>query len=53
MPTNEVQLVDFLLLGGGLANATAAETLRAAGVFEGSEGSATLKDEDCLHCCSV
>src|SRR5262245_62309553 len=35
MPTNEAQLVDFLLLGGGLASATAAETLRAAGV-EGS-----------------
>jgi len=32
MPTNEAQLVDFLLLGGGLASATAAETLRAAGV---------------------
>lgn len=35
MPTNEAQLVDFLLLGGGLASAMAAETLRAAGV-EGS-----------------
>ena len=35
MPTNEAQLVDFLLLGGGLASATAAETLRAAGA-EGS-----------------
>ena len=35
MPTNEAQLVDFLLLGGGLASATAAETLRAASV-EGS-----------------
>ena len=32
---NELPLVDFLLLGGGLASATAAETLRAAGA-EGS-----------------
>src|SRR6516164_6174103 len=33
--SNEIPLVDFLLLGGGLASATAAETLRAAGA-EGS-----------------
>jgi NADPH-dependent 2,4-dienoyl-CoA reductase/sulfur reductase-like enzyme/predicted acylesterase/phospholipase RssA len=33
--TNEVPLIDFLLLGGGLGSATAAETLRAAGA-EGS-----------------
>jgi NADPH-dependent 2,4-dienoyl-CoA reductase/sulfur reductase-like enzyme len=32
---NEIPLIDFLLLGGGLASATAAETLRAAGA-EGS-----------------
>jgi hypothetical protein len=32
---NEIPFVDFLLLGGGLASATAAETLRTAGV-EGS-----------------
>ena len=31
MPANEAPLVDFLLVGGGLASATAAETLRAAG----------------------
>jgi NTE family protein len=35
MPANEAPLVDFLLLGGGLASATAAETLRMAGA-EGS-----------------
>ena len=35
MRSNEIPLVDFLLLGGGLASATAAETLRAAGA-EGS-----------------
>jgi NADPH-dependent 2,4-dienoyl-CoA reductase/sulfur reductase-like enzyme/predicted acylesterase/phospholipase RssA len=29
--SKEIPLVDFLLLGGGLASATAAETLRAAG----------------------
>ena len=29
--SNEIPFVDFLLLGGGLASATAAETLRAAG----------------------
>jgi NADPH-dependent 2,4-dienoyl-CoA reductase/sulfur reductase-like enzyme/predicted acylesterase/phospholipase RssA len=33
--SNEIPLVDFLLVGGGLASATAAETLRAAGA-EGS-----------------
>jgi NADPH-dependent 2,4-dienoyl-CoA reductase/sulfur reductase-like enzyme len=33
--SNEIPLIDFLLLGGGLASATAAETLRAAGA-EGS-----------------
>jgi NTE family protein len=33
--SNEISLVDFLLIGGGLASATAAETLRAAGA-EGS-----------------
>src|SRR6516162_2401479 len=33
--SNEIPFVDFLLLGGGLASATAAETLRAAGA-EGS-----------------
>jgi NTE family protein len=33
--SNELPLIDFLLLGGGLASATAAETLRAAGA-EGS-----------------
>jgi NADPH-dependent 2,4-dienoyl-CoA reductase/sulfur reductase-like enzyme/predicted acylesterase/phospholipase RssA len=38
MPPNEVSLVDFLLVGGGLASATAAETLRAAG----AEGSITI-----------
>jgi len=32
---NEIPLIDFLLLGGGLASATAAETLRTAGA-EGS-----------------
>ena len=31
----EAPVVDFLLVGGGLASATAAETLRAAGA-EGS-----------------
>ena len=35
MPANETQLIDFLLIGGGLTSATAAETLRAAGA-EGS-----------------
>ena len=35
MPSNEIPLIDFLLLGGGLASATAAETLRTAGA-EGS-----------------
>lgn len=35
MRSNEIPLIDFLLLGGGLASATAAETLRAAGA-EGS-----------------
>ena len=35
MPSKEAPLVDFLLVGGGLASATAAETLRAAGA-EGS-----------------
>ena len=35
MRSNEIPLVDFLLLGGGLASATAAEALRAAGA-EGS-----------------
>src|SRR6476660_9924189 len=35
MPANEAPVVDFLLVGGGLASATAAETLRAAGA-EGS-----------------
>jgi NAD(P)H-nitrite reductase large subunit len=33
--SNEIPLIDFLLLGGGLASATAAETLRTAGA-EGS-----------------
>src|SRR5215469_14171513 len=33
--SQEITQVDFLLLGGGLASATAAETLRAAGA-EGS-----------------
>jgi len=31
VPSKEAPLVDFLLVGGGLASATAAETLRAAG----------------------
>src|SRR6516165_5130873 len=31
MAASEAPLIDFLLLGGGLASATAAETLRAAG----------------------
>jgi NADPH-dependent 2,4-dienoyl-CoA reductase/sulfur reductase-like enzyme/predicted acylesterase/phospholipase RssA len=35
MPANKTQLVDFLLIGGGLASATAAEALRAGGA-EGS-----------------
>ena len=35
VPLKEAQVVDFLLVGGGLASATAAETLRAAGA-EGS-----------------
>ena len=35
MHSNEIPLADFLLIGGGLASATAAETLRAAGA-EGS-----------------
>lgn len=35
MRSNEISVVDFLLIGGGLASATAAETLRAAGA-EGS-----------------
>jgi NTE family protein len=35
VPANKAQLIDFLLVGGGLASATAAETLRAAGA-EGS-----------------
>ena len=35
MRSNEISLIDFLLLGGGLASATAAETLRTAGA-EGS-----------------
>jgi NADPH-dependent 2,4-dienoyl-CoA reductase/sulfur reductase-like enzyme/predicted acylesterase/phospholipase RssA len=35
VPSNEIPLIDFLLLGGGLASATAAETLRTAGA-EGS-----------------
>ena len=34
-PLKESPVVDFLLVGGGLASATAAETLRAAGA-EGS-----------------
>jgi NTE family protein len=33
--SNEIPVIDFLLLGGGFASATAAETLRAAGA-EGS-----------------
>jgi NTE family protein len=33
--SNEIPLIDFLLIGGGLASATVAETLRATGV-EGS-----------------
>jgi len=33
--SSEIPFVDFLLIGGGLASATAAETLRAAGA-EGS-----------------
>jgi len=37
VPANQAQVVDFLLVGGGLASATAAETLRAAGA-EGSIG---------------
>src|SRR5215467_12678116 len=32
---NEIPLVDFLMIGGGLASATAAETLRAAGAEGG------------------
>ncbi len=35
MRSNEIPLIDFLLLGGGLASATAAESLRTAGA-EGS-----------------
>ena len=35
MHSNEIPLVDFLLIGGGLASATAAETLRAAGAEGG------------------
>jgi NTE family protein len=35
MAASEAPLIDFLLLGGGLASATVAETLRAAGA-EGS-----------------
>ena len=35
MPAKEPLFIDFLLVGGGLASATAAETLRAAGA-EGS-----------------
>jgi len=31
MPLKETTLVDFLLVGGGLASAAAAETLRAGG----------------------
>ena len=31
MPANKAQLIDFLLIGGGLTSVTAAETLRAAG----------------------
>jgi NTE family protein len=31
VPSKEAPLVDFLLVGGGLASAMAAETLRAAG----------------------
>ena len=34
MPANKAQLIDFLLIGGGLTSATAAETLRAAGAEE-------------------
>ena len=45
MPVSQVAFVDFLLLGGGLASATAAETLRAGG----AEGSiAILSDEAIL-----
>ena len=45
MPLKETTLVDFLLVGGGLASATAAETLRAGG----AEGSiAILSAEDTL-----
>jgi NADPH-dependent 2,4-dienoyl-CoA reductase/sulfur reductase-like enzyme len=35
MLSKEIPLVDFLLIGGGLASATAAETLRAAGAEGG------------------
>ena len=31
MQASEASMIDFLLIGGGLASATAAETLRAAG----------------------
>jgi NADPH-dependent 2,4-dienoyl-CoA reductase/sulfur reductase-like enzyme/predicted acylesterase/phospholipase RssA len=31
MPPSEAPIIDFLLIGGGLANATAAETLRVGG----------------------
>jgi len=31
VPANKAQLIDFLLIGGGLTSVTAAETLRAAG----------------------
>jgi NADPH-dependent 2,4-dienoyl-CoA reductase/sulfur reductase-like enzyme len=31
VPADKAELIDFLLIGGGLTSATAAETLRAAG----------------------
>ena len=45
MHSQEIPQVDFLLIGGGLASATAAETLRAAGA-EG--GTAILSAEKTL-----
>lgn len=42
MPLKETPLVDFLLVGGGLASATAAETLRAGG----AEGSIAILSAD-------
>lgn len=45
MRSNETPFVEFLLIGGGLASATAADTLRAAG----AEGSIAILGAETIH----